>query len=151
MKILDKYIVKYFILPFIYCLAVFIVLYIIIDLFGHLDEILKQNIKMGILWEYYISMIPLIIMQTAPVASLISAIYVLGTLNKYGEITAMRAAGISIHRILMPFIYIGLAITILIFALSEKVLPESMRKAESIKENYIDNADTNKAFNKKTI
>lgn len=151
MKILDKYITKYFILPFLYCLVVFIVLYIIIDLFGHLDEILRQNIRIGILWEYYISMIPLIIMQTAPVASLISAIYVLGTLNKYGEITAMRAAGISIYRILMPFIYIGLAITILIFGLSEKILPDSMRKAESIKENYIDNADTGKSFNKKTI
>jgi len=151
MKILDKYIAKYFILPFLYCLLVFITLYIIIDLFGLLDEILKHNIRIWVLWEYYISMIPLIIIQTAPVASLISAIYVLGTLNKYGEITAMRAAGISIHRILMPFIYIGLAITILIFGLSEKILPESMRKAVSIKENSIDNANTGKAFNKKAI
>ncbi|MDO8602235.1 MAG: LptF/LptG family permease [Candidatus Omnitrophota bacterium] len=151
MKILDKYITKYFILPFLYCLLVFIVLYVIIDLFGRLDEILKQNIHIPVLLEYYASMIPLIILQTAPVASLISVIYVLGALNKYGEITAMRAAGISIYRILMPFVYIGLAITILVFALSEKILPQSMRKSESIKENYIDNAGANKAFNKKSI
>ena len=85
MRILDKYIAKYFILPFLYCLTVFIVLYIIIDLFGRLDEVLKQSINMGILWEYYLSMIPLIVTQTAPVASLISTIYVLGTLNKYGR------------------------------------------------------------------
>ena len=123
---------------------VFIILYIIIDLFGRLDEILKQNIHIPILLEYYLSMIPLIIIQTSPVASLISTIYVLGTLNKYGEITAMRSAGISIHRILMPFIYIGFAITILIFGVSEKVLPQSMRKAESIKENFIENTANSK-------
>lgn len=151
MRILDKYIAKYFIVPLLYCLTVFIVLYVIIDVFGRLDEILKHNIHMGILLEYYLSMIPLIIIQTTPVASLISTIYVLGTLNKYGEITAMRAAGISIHRILMPFIYIGLAITILIFSISEKVLPQSMRKAESIKENSIENADKTKPANKKII
>ena len=151
MRILDKYIVKYFLVPFLYCLALFIVLYMVIDLFGFLDDILKHNIHIPILLEYYLSMIPLIIMQTSPVASLISTMYVLGNMNKFGEITAMRAAGISIYRILMPFIYIGLTITILLFAVSEKVLPQSMRKAESIKENYIDNADKNKPSNKKLI
>jgi lipopolysaccharide export system permease protein len=149
MRILDKYIFKYFIIPFLYCLLVFMTLYIVIDLFGRLDEILKQNIHLPILFEYYFSMIPLIIMQTAPVASLISTIYVLGALNKYGEITAMRAAGISTYRILMPFIYIGLTITILIFSMSEKILPGSMKKAEFIQENYLDRTDKNKPVNKK--
>jgi len=130
---------------------VFITLYIIIDLFNHLDEILKQSIRLGILWEYYLSMIPLIVTQTAPVASLISTIYVLGTLNKYGEVTAMRAAGISIYRILMPFVYIGLTITILVFGISEKILPQSMRRAESIKENSIENSDKDKAAGRNII
>lgn len=129
----------------------FIVLYVIIDLFGRLDEVLKQNIHLVMLWEYYISMMPLIIIQTSPVASLISTIYVLGALNKYGEITAMRAAGISIHRILMPFIYIGLTVTILVFGVSEKILPQSMRKAESIKENFLEHTDKNRPVNKKVI
>ena len=151
MRILDKYIVKYFISPFLYCLLVFIALYIIIDLFSRLDEVLKQNIHIPILLEYYLSMMPLIIIQTAPVASLISTIYVLGALNKSGEITAMRAAGISIHRVMMPFIYIGLVITILVFGISERTLPQSMRKAESIRENYLENIGKNRAFSKKAI
>jgi len=151
MKILDKYVIKHFVIPFLYCLTVFIALYIIIDLFGRLDEILKQNIRTIVLLEYYLSMIPLIIVQTAPVASLISVIYVLGALNKYGEITAMRAAGLSIYRILMPFICIGFAITVLVFSLSEKVLPQSMRTAEAIKENSIENSEKNKPASNKVI
>jgi lipopolysaccharide export system permease protein len=151
MRILDKYIARYFILPFLYCLLAFILLYVIIDLFGRLDEVLKQNIHIPIMLEYYLSMMPLIIIQTAPVAGLISAIYVLGALNKYGEITAMRAAGISIQRVLMPFIYIGLTITIFVFGISERILPESMKKAESIKENYLDRTDKNRPVNNRAI
>lgn len=151
MRILDKYTTKYFLAPFFYCLITFVFLYIIIDLFGHLDEILKQNISIFILYEYYLSMTPIIIMQTAPVASLISIIYVLGIMNKYGETTAMRAVGISISRILLPFIYIGLGISLFIFILSEKIIPQSMKHAQSIKENYIEKNEKNKPETKKTI
>ncbi len=151
MQILDKYIIKNFLIPFFYCLALFIFLYIIIDLFGHLDEILKHSVPILILQKYYLSMIPFVIMHTAPVAALISTIYLISTMNKYDEITAMRAAGINIFRILTPFICIGLAISIVIFAVSEKLLPPSMKNAQSIKENYIEKEQKDKTKSKKVI
>lgn len=149
MQILDKYIIKNFLLPFFYCLMLFIFLYIIIDLFGHLDEILKHRAPILILQEYYLSMTPFIIMHTAPIAGLISVIYVISSMNKHDEITAMRAAGIPILRIMIPFICMGLAISITIFAVSEKLLPLSMKNAKFIKENYIEKKDT--PLNKKLI
>ena len=141
MQILDKYIVKNFLIPFFYCLALFLFLYIIIDLFGHLDEILKHKVPILLLQEYYLSMTPFIIMHTAPVASLLSVIYVVSSMNKHDEITAMRASGINMLRILTPFICVGLAISITIFAISEKLLPSSMKNAQYIKEKYIDKKD----------
>jgi len=138
MRILDKYIVKNFLIPFFYCLFLFIFLYIIIDLFGHLDEILKNKIPVLMLQEYYLSLIPFILMSTTPVAALISTIYVISSMNKYDEITAMRAAGINIFRVMAPFICIGLAISIVIFAISEKLLPASVKNAQAIKELYIE-------------
>lgn len=151
MRILDKYIIKNFLIPFFYCLSLFIFLYIIIDLFGHLDELLKHSVPILVLQEYYLSMIPFIIIQTTPVAALISTIYLISTMNKYDEITAMRAAGISIFRILAPFIFIGLIISISVFLVSEKVLPMSMKNAQSIKENYIEKEFQDKGNVKKTI
>lgn len=151
MRIIDKYITRNFLVPFFYCLILFIVLYIIIDLFGHLDEILKYGIPILILQEYYLSMIPFIIMNTAPVASLISTIYVISTMNKYDEITAMRACGINIFRILLPFICVGLAISIALFAVSEKVLPLSTKNAQYIKENYMEKRGEEKKRSAKSI
>lgn len=141
MQILDKYIIKNFLIPFFYCLALFLFLYIIIDLFGHLDEILKNKVPILILQEYYLSMTPFIIMHTAPVASLLSIIYVVSSMNKHDEITAMRASGINMQRILTPFICAGFAISITVFAISEKLLPSSMKNAQHIKEKYIDKKD----------
>lgn len=151
MRILDKYLIKYFLAPLFYCLAAFIFLFIVIDLFGRLDEVLKQGISFFILQEYYLSLIPFIVMQTAPVASLIATIYVIGTMNKYGELTAMASAGINRFRVLLPFIYAGIILSILLFALSEKVLPESMKKAESLKENYMEKFEMKKNRSKKII
>lgn len=151
MRILDKYITKYFLLSFSYCLAIFIFLYIIIDLFGMLDEILRHGLSVFILQGYYTSMIPFIILQTSPVAALLSTIYVLGTMNKHGELTAMRAAGLNMYRIIAPFIFIGFAISILLLAISEKILPNTMKNAKDIKETYIDKTWEAKKLDKKTL
>ncbi len=151
MRILDKYITKNFLYPFFYCLTLFIFLYIIIDLFGHLDEILKHTVPILVLQEYYFSMIPFIVINTAPITSLISTIYVISAMNKYDEITAMRAAGINIFRILVPFILIGLVISVSVFAISEKILPLSMKNARIIKENYIEKEEQDKVKKKKSI
>ncbi|MFA4991783.1 MAG: LptF/LptG family permease [Candidatus Omnitrophota bacterium] len=151
MRILDKYITRYFLPPFLYCLLTFILLYVIIDLFGHLDEVLKQSISIFILNQYYMAMIPLIITQAAPLSALISTIYVLGTMNKNGEITAMRAAGISMFRVLIPFLFLGLAISMAVFLISEKIVPQGMKTVESIKENHIEKNEKNKTTDKKII
>ncbi len=151
MRILDKYIIKNFLAPFFYCLALFIFLYIIIDLFGHLDEILKHSVPILILQEYYLSMIPFIVMHTTPIAALISTIYLISTMNKYDEITAMRASGINISRILTPLVSIGLGISILMFLVSERLLPVAMKNVRSIKENYIEKGKQGKTKIKKEI
>ncbi|MFC1667316.1 LptF/LptG family permease [Candidatus Omnitrophota bacterium] len=151
MRILDKYITKNFIAPFLCSLALFIFLYIIIDLFGHLDEILKHGVPVLMLQEYYLSMVPFIIMHTTPIAALISTIYVITMMNRYDEITAMRAAGINIFRLLAPFICIGLAISMMVFIVSEKILPASIKNAQFIKENYIEKERQDKDKNKKII
>ena len=151
MRILDKYIIKNFLIPFFYCLSLFIFLYMIIDLFGHLDEILKHGVPILMLQEYYLSMIPFIIIHTAPIASLVSTVYLISTMNKFDELMAMRAAGINIFRILAPFIFIGFMISMGVFTVSEKLLPVSMKNAHFIKENYLEKEEKNKTKSKKTI
>ncbi|MEA3560579.1 MAG: LptF/LptG family permease [Candidatus Omnitrophota bacterium] len=134
MRILDRYLIKQFILPFLYCILIFIVLYVIIDIFDHLDEILREQIELVILGRYYLAFIPIIFIQTTPIALLLSTIYTLGTLNRHNEITAMRTNGISIFRIINPFIITGLILSLLSFVIADKIVPKSSAITASIKQ-----------------
>jgi lipopolysaccharide export LptBFGC system permease protein LptF len=68
MKIIDKYITRGFIWPFLLRLFVFLFLYIVGDLLGHLDSLVKQNIPFNIIRTYYLASLPFIFVQTTPFA-----------------------------------------------------------------------------------
>lgn len=149
MKILDKYLIREFLIPFFYCLFVFIFLYIIIDLFGHLDEILRQYVSVETLFTYYISFTPVILVQTMPISALLSILYMLGNFNRHNEITAMLASGISLYRLILPFLIIGLFLSFISLAINEKIVPMANLTSMTIKEEKIEN-NKNKTQNKET-
>lgn len=125
MRILDKYIVKNFLQPFLYCLILFVFLYVIIDLFEHIDDLIKQKIDWYTLLVYYITFIPTIFVQTTPVAMLVATIYSLGNMNKNNEITAMRASGLSFFGIIAPLLLIGFVASILVFIVNDEIVPKA--------------------------
>jgi len=138
MRILDRYITRQFIPPFICCILSFIFLYIILDLFGHIDEILRERVGLAILARYYLSFVPLIFVQTSPIAILLATLYILSTLNRNNEITAMRACGASLFRIISPFLIIGIMVSVFTFLINDKVVPQSSLISATIKEEKIE-------------
>ncbi|MFH0838645.1 MAG: LptF/LptG family permease [Candidatus Omnitrophota bacterium] len=138
MKLTDRYIIRQLIFPFLYCMTSFIFLYIIIDLFGHLDEILRQKVPFNILLKYYGSYTAIIFTQTMPIATLVSTIYVLGNLNKHNEIIAMKASGISLWVILRPFLIVGVLCSLAVYAVNETIVPDAFIVTKTIKEGTIE-------------
>ncbi len=138
MKILDRYIIKKFLMPLAYCLFLFIFLYVIMDIFGHLDEILRNKVPIGILFQYYSSFTPLIFVQTVPIASLLSIVYMLSNLNKNNELTAAKACGISINQLLLPIFAIAIVLSLISFIVNENAVPKGVVTAERIKAEYME-------------
>lgn len=83
MRILEKYTIKSFMPPMIYCAIAFIFMYMITDLFGHLDEILRNKVGLGLLIEYYYLLIPIIFVQVIPKAILLAVVYVFSNMNRH--------------------------------------------------------------------
>lgn len=137
MKILDHYLTRNFLMPLVYCLLVFCLLYVIVDIFGHLDEVLRNKVPLSILYKYYTSLIPLIFVQTTPVATLLAVVYMLSTLNKNNELTAAKACGVSIGRLLLPIFVIGIILSLSVFLINENVVSRTVVTAEKIKTDYI--------------
>lgn len=134
MRILDRYIIKSVLRLFLGCLLVFFFLYIIIDVFSHLDEILKQKVNLGILLHYYLSYLPIIFVQVSPIACLLSTLYTFGLLNRNNEIIAMRSSGLSIFQITKTIIIFGLIVSVFTFWVNDRFVPQSSLLTEKIKE-----------------
>ncbi len=147
MRIIEKYILKSFLAPFIYCCIIFTFLYIIIDLFEHLDELLKNSVPLNILSIYYINSIPGILVKIIPLAILLSIIYTLSKLNKKNEITTMRASGINLFKIFKPFLIIGIFISVFTLVINLNLVPVANRNSKQIKSTYIESDFSKKKKN----
>ncbi|HQP91650.1 MAG TPA: LptF/LptG family permease, partial [Candidatus Omnitrophota bacterium] len=123
---------------FLAALMGFVFLYIIIDMFSTLQEILKNHPSILKVVELYIFFIPTIITQTSPIAALLATLFTIGHFNQSNEIIAMRASGISIFHIIKPIIFAGLVFSLGIFLMNEIVVPYSQRMTRIIKDVYIE-------------
>ncbi|MBI3333570.1 MAG: LptF/LptG family permease [Candidatus Omnitrophica bacterium] len=133
MRILERYTLRSYLAPLAWCLIIFIGLYLILDLLGHLDEILRYRVPFSILVTYHVTMVPLIFVQVAPFACLMATLYTLGNLNRHLELIAMRASGIGPLRITGPLLVVGILMSVAVGVVNEVVAPEAALIANSIK------------------
>ncbi len=140
MLILDRYVTKNFIKSFFSCLFIFIFLYVIIDAFTALKDILQNHPPLIKVVEYYLYSIPVIFSQIVPVAALLATLFTLSGLNQSNEIIAMRANGLSTFQIIKPLVLFGLTLSLAIFLVNETLVPYSQRTSMFIRRYYIDRA-----------
>lgn len=136
MRILDRYLIRQFLVPLCYCLAAFLLIFIIYDLSAHLDEYVEHSIPLPVLGNYYLVQLPLVLFNIIPLSILLAIVYCLGLLSRNNEITAMRANGISICRIMLPFWLMGVLFTLVLLYLNENFVPEAYARSEKLIEEY---------------
>ncbi|MFH1791470.1 MAG: LptF/LptG family permease, partial [Candidatus Omnitrophota bacterium] len=69
----------------------------------------------------------------APISCLLASVFLLGNLNRHNEITALKASGIGLMKIMRPIFVGAVLVGICIFILSERVVPYTMRMANKIR------------------
>ncbi len=134
MRILDRYILKSVLNIFFLCLFTFFFLYIIVDLFSHLDVLLENKTGVETIKLYYLTFLPTIFIQVAPFACLLATLYTFSKLNHENEIIAMRASGLSIFQITKTAIIFGFIVSVFVFWLNDKVAPVYRMENLKIKE-----------------
>ncbi len=138
MRILDRYLLNGFFHALLYCLSLFFILFVVIDVFNNLDEFLRNGISLNIIFTYYLYSMPGIFVQIIPVAVLVSLLYILGNLARHNEILAMKASGISAFHILAPYLFMGTLLSFTVFLVSERIVPKASVTSTSIMEGLIE-------------
>jgi LPS export ABC transporter permease LptG len=125
MKILDRYLLKLFMLPLGVCLAAFTMIWIVIDLFNHFGDFLQGEVSAGAMVQYYLLLIPASLNFLVPASLILAEMYCLSRLTRNNELTAMRASGLSLFRLMRPFIATGLFAALAMLAVNETVGPHA--------------------------
>lgn len=133
MRTLDRYLARQLIPVWLWCILVFVFMSCLIDLFEHLDEILRYHIPAKTIAEYYLNFVPLVFVQASPLALLLSSAFVAMRLVRYQEFLAMNAGGMSLARASIPFVFIGWLISLVVFGVNEGVVPETSATYERLR------------------
>ncbi len=108
MTILDRYVLKRFLMPFIYCITGFIAIWFIFDLSDNIPIFLQGKASLLTVLRYYKTQIPAILVLALPAGTLLALLYSLTMMSRSNEIISMLTAGKSVLRVLSPLFFFGL-------------------------------------------
>lgn len=128
--ILDRYIARSYWGKFTLVLVAFWSLFVLVSFMDLFDDVQVNKVKGSVVLHYYAFFSPSIVQLVTPVAVLVAVLITFGVLARRNEVTAMKAAGISVYRIALPALAMGLLVSLLVFAASEYVLPPANRVAK---------------------
>ncbi|MBQ0006514.1 MAG: LptF/LptG family permease [Alistipes sp.] len=128
MKKLDRFLLKSFLGPFV--MVFFIVMFILVMqfLWLYIDELAGKGLSLLVILEFMWWGSCTILPMAMPLATLLASIMTLGNLGESNELLAMKAAGVSLKRILYPLIYVAAFISVSAFFISNNLIPISYNK-----------------------
>ncbi len=134
MKIVNRFLLKHFLRILALCVAAFIGIYLLIDFFEKVDDFIDHKAAS---WDYLVYLansVPYIFVQILPLAILTTMVLTLGGLGRTNELTAMRACGISLWRVIQPLMTLALLLSFLLLLLNEFVIPWNTRQLNDLLE-----------------
>src|SRR3989475_10000124 len=108
MRILDRYVTRNFLQAYIYCIAGFISIWLIFDISDNISTLLDERVGLVLAIRYYITQVPQVFIILLPVSLLLALLFTLGRMSRANEVVSMLTAGVSLPRVLLPLIGMGL-------------------------------------------
>ena len=133
MNLLSRYIIFEITKYFCMALSCVLTMFVAIDYLNYMDKFIEANISLWRAMQYVLYKIPFISSQAIPVVLLMAILIVFGLMSKHKELVAINAGGISIYTLIRPVMLVCAVMTLLIFLLTEALVPDAMLKSNAIR------------------
>ena len=130
--ILDEYVMGTFLRNFALVLISLTILFVIFTFFELIGDILRYRTPLVVIGDYLLNLVPFILNEVLPLCSLVAVLITFGALNRNSELTAMKATGISLYRIVAPMLVVATLLSCLLFVFDETYLPAANRRQEAL-------------------
>jgi LPS export ABC transporter permease LptG/LPS export ABC transporter permease LptF len=130
--LLDDYVMREFLTNFGLVLAAFTALFLFFTFFELTGDIIRNRTPLVTVGEYLLNLIPYIVYAVTPLCSLVAVLITFGALNRSSELTAMKATGISLYRVVTPVLVMAALLAGSLFVFGESYLPDANRRQEAL-------------------
>jgi lipopolysaccharide export system permease protein len=137
MRLLDRYLFRELLVPLTYCLGGFLIFWVSADLLSNLDKYQEDRMRAVDVLAFYVFKTPEFLVVVMPVALLLALLYTISNHARHHELTAMRAAGISLWRICLPYLLVGVILSGCVHLLGVRWIEHSLERAEQIRLRHV--------------
>ena len=131
--LLDNYVLREFLTSFALVLCTFVMLFLIFTFFELIGDIIRNRTPLITVGDYLLNLLPYILYNTTPLCALVAVLITFGALERSSELTAMKATGTSLYRIIVPVFVLAAIIAVALFAFDEFYLPSANRRQEALR------------------
>ena len=130
--LLDDYVLRDFFLYLGMILSTFLVLVLVFTLFELVGDILRNKIATTVVAEYLLNVTPYLLYKIAPLVMLLAVLVTFGLMQRSNEITAIKATGTSIYRVVIPVIVAAAILAAGLFFADQFYFPHTNKRQEAL-------------------
>ncbi len=129
LNILDLYVMRRLLVTFVFIFLSIILVFYMVTIMELVDNVIKNEVSFFYVLKYVYYYTPEMIKFVLPVSVLTSVLLTFSVMSKNNEIVAVQVSGISLYRLALPAIILGLLLSLGFFYVQENVLPGANRNA----------------------
>lgn len=130
MSLLSRYIFRFHIGPFFFGSATVVFIFLMQFLVKYLDELLGKGLSVWIILQLILYNVAWMVVLAVPLGVLFATLLAFGNLSSTYEIAVMKSGGAGLLRLMRPSLFMGIALTLLLFWFNDYVLPDTNHKAK---------------------
>lgn len=132
MLILWRHILRAHAVPFVFSIVILMAIFLLQFIMKFMDQLVGKGLSAGVIVEVIALNLAWMIVLAVPMSVLVATLMAFGGLSAANEITAMRAGGVSLYRMMAPVALAAIVVFYLLLRFNNDVLPDANHKAATL-------------------
>lgn len=134
----DRHIIRRFLTGYLVLTAALIVFFVVLHYVEFVDDFMDRGATLRqVFLTYYPAYIPEIVKLTSPLATFIACVHLTGRLAQSLQLSALQTSGVSLYRLMVPYMLVGIVITAGVFMFNGWVVPKSNQVVLEFEQEYL--------------
>lgn len=130
--LLPRYILRAHVGPFLFSLGTLMFLFLLQFVMKFIDQLVGKGLSAWVIIELVLLSLAWMFVLAVPMSVLVAVLMAFGDLSARNEITAMKAGGISIYRMMAPVLVASAIVALLLVMFNNVILPESNHRLKAL-------------------